>query len=387
MKPRQIVGLLKEAATSWSEDSAPSMGAAISYYSVFSMAPLLVIVIAVAGFFFGADQVQGALSAQLTSLMGEDAARAVDEMLKNAQQPKTGGIAAITSAVVLVIGATTVLAELQNALDRIWRVPAREQENGLWRWLRRRLLTLAMVLAIAFLLIVSLIFSAALAALGKWWGPLFGAWERLAYGFDLLVSFTVLTLAFAMIYKFLPRAHIRWHDVWIGAAVTSVLFALGKFLIGLYLGKSDVASGFGLFGSLALMMVWIYYSAQIFLFGAEFTWVFANRYGSRRATAGGPTAGKPVPDARLESPESGEAAAPAALPASRAPHAAPPRRPGLVLTGALLAGAILAKLAERAPLPSLRRTLRAPSPCAHERRSSGFSFPLSARASSTLGRK
>jgi len=228
MTPRQIFALLKEAATSWSEDSAPSMGAAISYYSVFSMAPLLVIVIAVAGFFFGADQVQGALSAQLTSLMGEDAARAVDEMLKNAQQPRTGGIAAITSIGVLVIGATTVLAELQNALDRIWRVPAREKENGLWRW--------------------------------------------------------------AMIFKFLPRAHIRWHDVWIGAAVTSVLFALGKFLIALYLGKSDVASGFGLFGSLALMMVWIYYSAQIFLFGAEFTWVFANRYGSRQRDRAGENA-------------------------------------------------------------------------------------------------
>lgn len=290
MTPRQILALLKEAATSWSEDGAPSMGAAISYYSVFSMAPLLVIVIAVAGFFFGAEEVQGALSAQLTSLMGEDAARAVDEMLKNAQQPRTGGIAAITSIGVLVLGATTVLAELQNALDRIWRAPAREKENGVWRWLRRRLLTLAMVLAIAFLLIISLVFSAALATLGKWWGPMFGSWERLAYLFDLLVSFAVLTFAFAMIFKFLPRAHIRWHDVWIGAAVTSVLFALGKFLIGLYLGKSDVASGFGLFGSLALMMVWIYYSAQIFLFGAEFTWVFANRYGSRQRPRAGEAA-------------------------------------------------------------------------------------------------
>jgi membrane protein len=292
MTPRRIVGLLKEAATSWSEDSAPSMGAAISYYSVFSMAPLLVIIIAVAGFFFGADQVQGALFAQLTDLMGEDAARAVDEMLKNARQPRTGGIAAVTSIAVLLIGATTVLAELQNALDRIWRVPARDKGNGLWRWLRRRLLTLAMVLAIAFLLIISLIFSAALAALSKWWGPIFGDWSKTAYVVDLAVSFAVLTLAFAMIYKFLPRARIRWHDVWIGAAVTSVLFALGKFLIGLYLGKSNVASGFGLFGSLALMMVWIYYSTMIFLFGAEFTWVFANRYGSRQRTPAGEESGR-----------------------------------------------------------------------------------------------
>ena len=343
----QIAQLLKDAASSWSEDSAPSMGAAISYYSVFSMAPLLVIVIAVAGFFFGADQVHGALFAQLTSLMGEDAARAVDEMMQNAQEPKTGGIAAITSIGVLVIGATTVLAELQNALDRIWRVPAREQESGLWRWLRRRLLTLAMVLAIAFLLIVSLVASAALAALAKWWGPAFGEWETAAYVFDLVVSFGILTLAFAMIYKFLPRAHIRWHDVWIGAAVTSVLFALGKFIIGLYLGRSNIASGFGLFGSLALLMIWIYYSAQIFLFGAEFTWVFANRYGSRRAAA------EASEEDDLEAALPVEEGLPL-RPALSVPDFQPalrsetPRRtsPGIALAAALVAGAVVAQLAQ-----------------------------------------
>jgi membrane protein len=348
VKPRQFFPLLKEAGASWSEDRAPSMGAAISYYSVFSLAPLLVIIIAVAGLFFGTDQVQGALFAQLASLMGDEAAEAVDEMLKHAQEPKAGGIAAGISILVLVIGATTVLAELQSALDRIWKVPESEkpQGNAVWIWLRQRLLTFGMVLALAFLLIISLVFSAVLATLGKWWGPMFGAWETVAHFFDLAVSFGLLTLAFAAIYKFMPSTHIPWRDVWVGAAVTSLLFTIGKWAIGLYLGKSDVASSFGLFGSLALMMIWVYYSGQIFLFGAEFTWVYANRYGSRSAQAApGATAGDaaliPVPPAANDP-------TPFALPA-------PPSRmkrylPELAFGGAFLAGAALAKL-----VPSILR--------------------------------
>jgi membrane protein len=287
MRAKEAVGLLKESAGSWSEDRAPSMGAAISYYSVFSLAPLLVLVIAVAGLFFGADQVQGAVFGQLSALMGEDAARAVDEMLKHAQEPKTGGIATAVSIVVLLFGASTVLAELQSALDIVWRVPTAEKAKGnaIWVWIRTRLLTFGMVLAIAFLMIISLVFSTMIAALGKWWAPMLGSWEGLAHVLDIGSSFVVLALAFAVIYKFMPSTHIRWRDVWVGAGVTSLLFAIGKWAIGLYLGKSDVASSFGLFGSLALLMIWIYYSAQIFLFGAEFTRVFAERYGSRRYAA------------------------------------------------------------------------------------------------------
>ncbi len=285
MRLKQAFALLKQAAASWSEDRAPSMGAAISYYSLFSMAPLLVIIIAVAGLFFGADAVQGALFGQISDLMGEDAARAVDEMLKHAQEPKTGGVATVVSVLVLLFGASTVLAELQGALDVVWRVPVREKESGLWRWLRTRLLTFGMVLAMAFLMVVSLVLSAVVATLGKWWGPMFGAWEAVAHAADLVVSLGLLTVVFAAIYKFMPRAHIRWRDVWIGAGVTSLLFTIGKILIGLYLGKSDIASSFGMFGSVAIMMVWIYYSAQIFLLGAEFTWVYANEYGSRRDEA------------------------------------------------------------------------------------------------------
>jgi membrane protein len=338
VKPKAFLSLLKEAAGSWSEDRAPSMGAAISYYSVFSLAPLLVIVIAVAGLFFSADQVQGAVFAQLSSLMGDDAAKAVDEMLKHAQEPKTGGIAAITSIFVLVIGATTVLAELQGALDRIWDVPASEKPkvNALWLWIRTRILTFSLVLAMAFLMIISLVFSAALATLGKWWGSMLGGWEAVAHVADLGVSFAMLTVAFAVIYKFMPSTHIRWKDVWVGAAVTSVLFTIGKWAIGLYLGKSDVASAFGLFGSLALMMIWVYYSAQIFLFGAEFTWVYANKYGSRSAAA------QPEPPVLRPTLAANDPA-----PAYRPRRASLVKRhlPELAFGGAIFVGALLAKIA------------------------------------------
>ena len=290
MRPKQILGLAKEALSAWSSDRAPSMGAAISYYSVFSLAPLLVIVITVAGLFFGADQVQGAIFGQIADLMCENAAKAVDEMLRHAQQPEVGSIAGIASLLVLILGATTVLAELQAALDRVWKVPASQkpQGNAVWLWLRTRVLTFSLVLAMAFLMIVSLVFSAVLATLGKWWGGLLG-WQAVASVLDIGLSFALLTVAFAVIYKLMPSTPIRWKDVWVGAAVTSLLFTVGKWAIGLYLGKSEVASGFGLFGSLALMMIWVYYSAQIFLLGAEFTWVYAHRFGSRRETARPPT--------------------------------------------------------------------------------------------------
>lgn len=372
MRPKQALGLLKEAAGSWSNDRAPSMGAAISYYSVFSLAPLLVIIITVAGLFFGADQVQGAVFEQLSSLMGEDAARAVDEMLKHAQEPKTGGFAAAVSILVLLFGASTVLAELQAALDIIWRVPeARKPKgNALWLWLRKRLLTFGMVLAIAFLMIISLVFSTVLATLGKWWSPMFGGWEALAHVFDLAVSFGVLTLAFAVIYKFMPSTHIPWRDVWRGAAATSLLFSIGKWAIGLYLGKSDIASSFGLFGSLALLMIWVYYSAQIFLFGAEFTWVYANKYGSRRNAAQAAPAVKAPPPATIKPPPAANEPIIAPEPvqaASRAEAAFSPGRfprarasmlqrhlPEIALAAAFIAGALL-----RAAAPKGSRHLRA----------------------------
>jgi len=280
IRAREALRLMKEAASSWSADYAPSMGAALSYYTLFSIAPLLIIVIAVAGLVFGDEAARGAIFEQLRGMTGDEGAKAVEGLVQAADKPKEGAIATVIGVVVLVIGATTVFGELQNALDRIWRAPARRQSSGWWNLLRTRLLSFGMVLGIAFLLMVSLVLSAALAALGKLWA--FPGWEVLSHALDIAVSFGITTALFAMIYKFIPRVHVAWHDVWIGAAFTAILFAAGKFLIGLYIGKSAVASTFGAAGSLVVLMLWVYYSAQIFLLGAEFTWVYAHEHGSRR---------------------------------------------------------------------------------------------------------
>ncbi|HUP95822.1 MAG TPA: YihY/virulence factor BrkB family protein [Burkholderiales bacterium] len=285
MNVKELLRLLQKALSAWSDDYASSMGAALSYYTLFSIAPLLAIVIAVAGIFFGADGVRGEIFAQLSDLLGDEGARAVEAMLRRASEPRAGGIAALVSLVLLVVGATTVLGELQNDLDRIWRAPDVTRGGGIRIFARSRLLSIAMILAIAFLLLASLVFSAALAALGKWWGAWFLGWEMLAHALDLALSFGLMTVLCALIYKIVPRAHIRWHDVWIGAGITALLFAIGKVLIGLYLGKTRVTSGFGAAGSLVLLMLWVYYSAQIFLIGAEFTWVYAHELGSRRSVA------------------------------------------------------------------------------------------------------
>jgi membrane protein len=263
------------------DDYAPSMGAALSYYTLFSLAPLLIIVIAVAGMVFGQEAAQGEIVAQLRGIMGEEGAVAVEGMLKAAREPTKGVVATIVGIVILLLGATAIFGELQSALDRIWRVPAPKEESGIWHLLRTRLLSFGLVLGLGFMLTVSLVVSAALAALGKWWGGWFQGWDVLLEILNFVVSFGIFTLLFAMIYKIMPRAIIPWRDVWTGAAVTALLFTIGKVLIGLYLGKSSLASGFGAAGSLVVLIAWVYYSAQIFLFGAEYTWVYANQHGSR----------------------------------------------------------------------------------------------------------
>jgi membrane protein len=282
--------LLKEAFKSWADDYAPSMGAALSYYTMFSIAPLLLIVITVAGLFFGPEAVRGAVFGQLTGLMGDDGARAVQDMLAHVSEPKQGVLASLAGVGALLLGASTVFGELQNGMDRIWRAPVQNKPTGIWGMIQTRLLSFGMILGLAFLLAVSLLASAAVAALGKWWGPYFGAWEVLAHALDLAVSFGLLTLIFGAIYKIMPRVPVHWHDVWVGAAFTALLFTIGKFVIGLYLGKSDIASGFGAAGSLVVVMVWVYYSAQIFYLGAEFTRVYAHAFGSRRGQAEGEAA-------------------------------------------------------------------------------------------------
>ncbi len=321
------LALVKDTASAWSDDYAPSMGAALSYYTLFSIAPLLLIVIAVAGFVFGADAARGEIFGQLAGLVGPDGAKAIEGLLQAADQPRQGMVATIVGIVTLLLGATTEFGELQNALDRIWRAPAREAAKGWWNLLRTRLLSFGMVLGIAFLLTVSLLLSAAIAALGKWWGSA----EILAHVLEVGLSFALTTVLFALIYKFIPRVQVAWHDVWIGAAVTAILFAIGKLLIGLYLGKTSVASSFGAAGSLVVVMLWVYYSAQIFLFGAEFTRVYAHEHGSRRQEA------RPVPATHT--------AMPTGLPALPAPAGArtswPRRHPMGSLGIAFVAGVTL----------------------------------------------
>jgi membrane protein len=292
MNIKQAWGLVKEAASSWVDDYASSMGAALAYYTMFSIAPVVLIVISVAGLVFGEEAARGEIIAQLQGLMGDRAAQAVQGLVESVSKQSQSAAATAIGVAMLLIGATTVFGELQAALDRIWQAPARDQHGGIWNLLRSRLLSFGMILGIGFLLMISLVLSAALAALGKWWGPLFQDWEVLAQVVNFVVGFGLTTVVFAMIYKIMPRVHIRWHDVWIGAAVTALLFSVGKFLIGVYIGRSAVASAFGAAGSLAVMLVWVYYSAQIFLLGAEFTWVYAYTYGSRKGQReGGPKAG------------------------------------------------------------------------------------------------
>ena len=274
-------GVIKTAVSGWIDDYAQSMGAALAYYTMFSMAPLLLIVISIAGLVFGDEAARGEIFSQLEGMLGPSGALAVQGLLESVRKPSESVTATIFGVVLLLIGATSVFGELQDALDRIWRAPVRAGQSGWWRLVQARLLSFGMILGIGFLLIVSLVASAALAALQKWWGPVFSDWAAASI-IEVVLSFLVTTVAFAMIYKIVPRVRIHWKDVWIGAATTSLLFTVGKLLIGVYIGRSGIASGFGAAASLVVVLVWVYYSAQIFLLGAEFTRAYAHKFGSRR---------------------------------------------------------------------------------------------------------
>ena len=264
----------------WIDDFAPSMGAAISYYTVFSLAPLLIIVIAVAGAVFGREAVQGEIVGQLQDLIGREGAIAVQGLIKSASEPAKGLVAGGISIVVLLVGATTVFAELQSALDRIWHVPEKEKPSGIWAVLRARVLSFGLIMGLAFLLMVSLSISAGISAFGSFASGLMPGWEVLLQGINMLLAIGITTVLFAMIFKFMPSVEIEWRDVWVGALVTAVLFEFGKFAIGLYLGKSGVNESFAAAGSLVVLLAWVYYAAQIFLLGAEFTKVYSEDNGS-----------------------------------------------------------------------------------------------------------
>ena len=274
-------GVIKAAASGWVDDYAQSMGAALAYYTMFSIAPLLLIVISIAGLVFGDEAARGEIFSQLEGMLGAPGASAVQGLLESVREPTASVTATVFGAALLLIGATSVFVELQDALDRIWRAPVRVGQSGLWGLIRARLLSFGMILGIGFLLMVSLVASAALAALQRWSGPVFGDWA-VASIVEVALSFLVFTVVFAMIYKTVPRVRIDWKDVWIGAATTSLLFTVGKVLIGVYIGSSGIASGFGAAASLVVVLVWVYYSAQIFLLGAEFTRAYAHKFGSRR---------------------------------------------------------------------------------------------------------
>jgi membrane protein len=236
---KAIADLFKAAAVNWMNDHAQSMGAALAFYTIFSIAPVLLIVISIAGFFFGEEAARGEIYGQLQGMLGTHGALAVQGLLESASRRAESVPAAVFGIALLFIGATSVFAELQDALDRIWRAPLRPKRSGLWGLVRARLLSFGMILGIGFLLMVSLAFSAGLAALSKWWHPLFGDWKAFESVVELGLSVSLATVVFAMIYKTMPRARIAWSDVWIGAAFTAVLFISGKAVIGAYLGHTD----------------------------------------------------------------------------------------------------------------------------------------------------
>jgi membrane protein len=276
--------LLKLSYQGWQEDKASRLAAALAYYTIFSLAPLLIIVIAITGLFWQQQAVQQQVMSQIRGLVGQDGAKFVADLLSSGSNPAGGITATVLGILTLILGALSVFNELHNALNTIWEIKE-EETKGFLQSVKKiifdRFLSFAMILGIGFLLLVSLVISAGLSAVQTTIGNLFPFSEIILQLINLVISVGVITVLFALIYKFLPDAEIAWRDVWLGAFVTAVLFSLGKLLIGIYLGNSAVTSSFGAAGSLVLLLVWIYYSAQIFFFGAEFTEVYANQRGSK----------------------------------------------------------------------------------------------------------
>ncbi|MDD5322580.1 MAG: YihY/virulence factor BrkB family protein [Methylococcales bacterium] len=274
--------LLYPSLTAWLAHRAASKGAAVAFYTLFSMTPILVLAIAVAGYFFGAEAAQGEIIAQLQALVGPNGAQAINALLAAARNPESGVVASVIATLLLLVGATSVFVELKDSLDEMWGTD-RPQTSSLSLVLKTRILCFGLVLVLAFLLLVSLVISAALALLQKY--VLGGLWTLAALVLSpvaSLISFGVIASLFAVIYKMLPEAPLAWQDAWFGALFTALLFSLGKYGIGVYLGNSGVTSSFGAAGSVIALLLWVYYSAQIFFFGAEFTRQFALQFGSLR---------------------------------------------------------------------------------------------------------
>ncbi|HXI14291.1 MAG TPA: YihY/virulence factor BrkB family protein [Thermoanaerobaculia bacterium] len=272
-KNKSTFALLKEAFAEWNADKAPRLGAALAYYTIFSIAPLILIAIAIAGAVFGDEAARGQMFGQLKQLFGEGGAKALQDMIENADKNKSGGvIASIIGVVTLLFGATGVFVQLKDALNTVWNVEE-QKGGGIGAFIKTRILSFGMVLGIGFLLLVSLVLTVAVSASGKFMEGVLPGGELLWQIVTFALELGVVTVLFAVLFKYLPDVKLEWRDVWVGAAFTSVLFVLGKFGLGLYLGKGTVGSAYGAAGALVVLLLWIYYSAQIMFFGAEFTQV------------------------------------------------------------------------------------------------------------------
>jgi membrane protein len=285
MKQKSLRQFAKDVFTQWMGDEPFLLASSLSYYTLFSLAPLLVIAIAVAGFVFGREAAQNQIVETIGRMIGRESAEAIQGMIENASnKPKTGMISTVIGAVTLMIGAGGVVGQLQTSLNKIWEVEPKSGQ-GIWVFIRQRFISFAMVLAVGFVLLVSLVITALLTGFSRYIGSLIGGAALVGHLLDIIVSFGFVTLLFAMIYKFVPDVQIQWKDVWIGAALTSILFTVGKYLIGLYLGSSGVSSAYGAAGSIVTVLLWVFYSSLIFLLGAEFTQGYATTYGSGVAPA------------------------------------------------------------------------------------------------------
>ncbi len=279
--PRTWLRFVTDSFKGWKDDNCMSMGAALAFYSLLSMAPLLVLVVSLAGLIIGRDEAQALLMTQLSGLLGESGADGVRTVLDSASNDKEGIFQTLASGFLLLLGATTVFGELQDDLNRIWKCQA-PKAAGLWGQVRKRLLSFGLIVVIGFLLLVSLVVSAAISYMGSAW---FAGSQAMARVLELGGSLAVMTGLFAMTFKILPSRRIPWGDVLLGSIITAILFTIGKYLIGLYIGKSAVASQFGAAGTLVVVIMWVYYSSQIFFMGAEFTRAYSLHHGSRSADA------------------------------------------------------------------------------------------------------
>jgi membrane protein len=285
MKLASVTGFLREVIEEWSKDNALTLGAALAYYTVFSMAPLLVLVIAIAGLAFGRADAQGQIVAQVQGTLGASGAELIESMIERASEPKSGVIATVISLATMLFGASGVFGQLQGSLNQIWGAHT-PRRKGVLGQLQRRAMSFSMILVIGFLLFVSLALTALLAGLHDAIDAYLTVPNELLSLANFSLSFAIVTALFAMIFKILPDARIEWRDVWLGAAVTALLFTVGKSLIGIYLGRAGVTSVYGAAGSLVLVLLWVYYSSQLLFLGAEFTEVYSRRYGSRQQQVG-----------------------------------------------------------------------------------------------------